>query len=72
MKVRYTGDDEARDLALSGGFIVFPRMQWVDIEEAAEEAGIAAHHLKLAVKGLGPDWETEKPAARKAAAKKES
>jgi hypothetical protein len=62
-RYRYTGPDESRDLALSGGVITFPRMKWVDPARAADEAGIdnADAHLEIALRGLGPDFEPEGP-----------
>lgn len=58
MHVRYTGTDQARDLALPGGFIRFEHGQWVDLPAACDAAGIGLHHLEIIVPQLGPDWET--------------
>jgi hypothetical protein len=64
-RVRYRGDDEARNLALPGGFIRFDRMQWVDVEAAAADAGIGAHHVPVVLAGLGDDFEIEQPKSKK-------
>lgn len=74
MRLRYTGTDDARDLALSSGFITFPRGEWIDIEEAAEKGGLRIEHALITARDVAEqdDWELEgKPSKpRKAAAKK--
>lgn len=61
MRYRYTGDDQSRDLAVSGGVIPFPRMQWVDPVKVAEQTGIDPRHLEIVLCGLGEDWQAEGP-----------
>lgn len=62
MRVRFTGDDESRDLAISGACLVFPRGKWLDPEQLAAEANVPVEHLAIVVRGLGPGWEIdEKP-----------
>lgn len=61
MRYRYTGPDAGRDLAVSGGVIPFPRMQWVDPVKVAEETGIDPRHLSIILAGLGDDWQAEGP-----------
>lgn len=68
MRLRYIGPDEARDVALPGGFIRCPRMKWVDFVAEAEQAHIPAEHAQVIARALigEPDWESEshKKAAR--------
>ncbi|HYF71363.1 MAG TPA: hypothetical protein VD864_01005 [Nocardioides sp.] len=66
MKVRYTGDSDEKALAFPGGFVLFPRMKWVDVGKALDEALIDRHHLDIVLAGLGEEWETESK-SRKAA-----
>lgn len=61
MRYRYTGPDQSRDLAVSGGVIPFARMQWVDPVKVAEETGIDPRHLEIVLRGLGEDWQAEGP-----------
>lgn len=61
MRYRYTGPDASRILAVSGGGIEFPRMQWVDPVKVAEATGIDPRHLTIVLAGLGPDWQPEGP-----------
>lgn len=72
MHVRYTGPDQARDLALPGGFITFPQGEWVDIDAACDTASIARHHLAVIIPNLGPDWEAKPTKPSKPAPDKES
>lgn len=67
MKVRYVGDAEAKLLAVPGGLIEFPRMEWVDVEGEAERLGIPLEHAKVAARGVVKQdgWESE--SAKKAA-----
>lgn len=61
MRVRYAGEAEAKDLAVPGGFIHFPRMEWVDIEAEAERLGIPVEHAQIAARGVvkQDDWQLE-------------
>lgn len=61
MRYRYTGPDQGRILAVSGGGIEFPRMQWVDPVKVAIETGIDPRHLEIVLAGLGEDWQAEGP-----------
>lgn len=67
-RLRYVGDAEAKDVALSGGCIRFEKGQWVDLVAAAAEAGIRAEHAEIAARDLAtlPDWETEKKSRKTA------
>ena len=60
-RIRYTGPDEARVVALPGGGITFDRMKWLDLEAEAAKHGIGAHHIPIVQRGLliGDDWEAE-------------
>lgn len=60
-RYRYTGPDASRDLAISGGVIRFPRMEWVNPEKVCEETGIDPRHLDITLAGLGEDWQAEGP-----------
>ena len=76
-RVRYTGPDPARLVALPGGSIRCERMRWVDLETEAAKAGIGAHHIPIVQRGLliQDDWQGEGPVkaarTRKANAKTE-
>jgi hypothetical protein len=59
---KYNGPDQARDLALPGGFISFPQGEWVDVEAAATDAGIPLQHLEVVT--FGDDWESRKTAPK--------
>lgn len=61
MRVRYTGPDDARDLAVAGGVIVCPRMKWVDVTKTAADTGIAEGHAEIVAREIvkQPDWELE-------------
>lgn len=61
MRVRYTGPEEAVDLALPGACIQFERLTWLDLEEACEAAGIDPAHAAIAARGLktSPVWEID-------------
>lgn len=61
MRIRYSGSDDARDLAIPGGCIQFKRGEWVDLTAACTAAAIPLHHLDVIVPNLGPDWEIEQP-----------
>lgn len=52
MRVRYEGPDEARDVAVPGGFLHCPSGEWVDLAAACDETGIPVHHAELATLGL--------------------
>lgn len=66
MKIRYTGLEPVMELPIPGACLTFPRMKWLDPAQLAEEALVPAVHVEIAVRGLGPDWETDdtKPAKR--------
>lgn len=66
MKVRYTGDADEKALAFPGGFVLFPRMKWVDVGKELDAAHIDRHHLDIVVQGLGDEWEIEDKPSRKA------
>lgn len=61
MKIRYTGPDESRDLAVRGGVIVCPRMKWVDVTKEAAATGIAEGHAEVVAREVvkQDDWELE-------------
>ena len=61
MRLRYVGPDEARDVALPGGFVRCPRMEWVDLVAEAEAAHIPADHALVVARSLisEPDWQSE-------------
>lgn len=61
MRIRYTGDSQGKDLALSGGCIHFPRGEWVDLTAQAEAAHVRVEHAEIAARSLGADWEIEAP-----------
>lgn len=67
MRIRYIGDDDARDLAVAGGLIHCPRMKWVDVAKVAAETGIAEGHAEIVARDVvqQPDWETETVAKAK-------
>lgn len=67
MRIRYVGTDDARDLAVAGGFLHFPRLEWVDVEEEAARTGIAVDHAVIVARSVvkQDDWESE--SAKKAA-----
>ncbi len=60
-RVRYSGPDPVRWVAMPGGTIECQRMKWVDLEARAAEAGIGAHHIPIIQAGLliQEDWEPE-------------
>lgn len=58
MEVRYTGAADEKALAFPGGFVVFPRLKWVDVAKALDDAHIDRHHLDIVLAGLGAEWET--------------
>lgn len=66
MKVRYTGSAEEKALAFPGGFVLFPRLKWVDVAKALDDALINRHHLDIVLAGLGEEWEIEETKSRKA------
>ncbi len=66
MKVRYTGPDDEKALAFPGGFVLFPRMKWVDVAKGLDDARIDRHHLDIVLAGLGVDWEVDDTKSRKA------
>ena len=78
MRIRYSGDAEAKNLAVPGGLIECPRMEWVDVEAEAERLGIPVEHAQIAARGVvkQDEWQLEgavKAArTRKKAAKKAS
>lgn len=61
MRLRYTGSDEARDLAVRGGVIVCPRGKWVDVEKEAEASGIPVEHALVVASEVAQqdDWESD-------------
>lgn len=71
-RIRYVGTSAARDVPLSGGVIVVPRMKWVDLVKEAAAAGIREEHAQIVARDLAghPDWESEphKKAAKTRAA----
>lgn len=70
MKLRYNGSDDARDLAVAGGFLQFPRGEWVDIEDTAAKTGIAVDHALIVARAVAEqdDWESDdEPKPKKAA-----
>lgn len=68
MRLRYTGSDEARDLAVRGGVIVCPRGKWVDVEKEAAASGIPVEHAEIVARSVAelPDWELEEGKPKKA------
>lgn len=67
MKLRYIGDADQKDLAVSGGVIECKRMKWVDAEKVATDTGIDPHHLEIIYLGLAghPEWELDAGLKRK-------
>lgn len=61
MKIKYSGADDSRDLAVRGGFIVCPRGEWVDVEEAAASTGIPVDHAVIVAREVvkQDDWESD-------------
>lgn len=60
-RIRYVGPAAAKDVPLSGGFVHFERMKWVDPFAAADAAHIRREHVEIAVRDLitQDDWESE-------------
>ena len=67
MRIRYTGSDDARDLAVAGGVLVCTRGQWVDVTRTAQETGIAAGHAEIVARSVAelPDWEFDEGKPKK-------
>lgn len=61
MRLRYTGADESRDIAVRGGLIVCPRMKWIDVTAEAEANGIAPGHAEVVARDIATqdDWQLE-------------
>lgn len=60
MRIKYSGSDESRDLAVRGGCIVCPRGQWVDVEKEAAKVGIDVAHAVIVARSVdGDDWEID-------------
>lgn len=63
-RLRYVGPDkDGRSVPLSGGSILCPRMQWVDLVAEAEAAHIRREHAEIVARDLvtQDDWESETP-----------
>lgn len=69
MRIRWTGDDESRDLVISGAALVFPRGKWLDPEALCADAAVPVEHLAIVVRGLGPGWEIDDKPSRTRGAK---
>lgn len=60
-RIRYVGDAPAVDLAIPGACLQFERGKWEDPAALCSEAHVPVSHLEIVLRGLGPDWEFEKP-----------